>query len=84
MYSRHTDCHLEFTTVEIRCVVLAMMEECHVDVVANGFTASINWLNMLMRKMMRLQMRRVSTQSIAQAPSDKAIRQHRLVLLRIA
>ena len=77
----HVDCHLEFRTVEIRCAVLAMMEERHADVVANGFVASISWLNVLMRETMKLPMRKVSTKVIPPAPYDEAIRQHRLVLV---
>ena len=77
-------CRLEFTTDEFRCVVLALIEERHPEVVAKGFTASVNWLNVLMRETMQLPMRRVGTTKVPQSLSDVSIQEHRLLLLRLA
>ena len=65
-------------------MVLALLEERHPDVVAKGFTASVNWLNVPMRETMQLPMRRVGTTTVSQSLSDVSIHEHRLLLLRLA
>ena len=50
----HVASHLELTTIELRCVALAMIEERHADVMAKGITPTINWVNVLMRETMHL------------------------------
>ena len=44
----HLQAKLEFTTEEIRCIVILLLEEKHPHVLARGFTASITWFNNLM------------------------------------
>ena len=61
----HVDACLEFTTSELRPVVLAMLEERHPQVLEVGFTASLNWLNDLMRDKMILPMRTISTHRVS-------------------
>ena len=66
-----------------RFVLLATMEEQHADVLAKGFAASVNWLNVLMRETMQLPMTRVGTTTIPPSLSDASIQEYRLFLLRI-
>ena len=61
----YVEAKLEFTTEEIRCLVVPLLEERHPLVIAGGFTASINRLNVLMREHMKLPMRRVGTECYA-------------------
>ena len=63
----HVDAHLEFTTSELRPVVLALLQERHPMVLTAGFQASISWLNKLMAQQMQLPMRCISTRRVALA-----------------
>ena len=47
---------MEFTTEESRCVVVLLLEGKKFLILTTRFIASINWLDMLMRRHMRLQM----------------------------
>ena len=80
----YVEAKLEFTTEEIRCLVVPLLEERHPLVIAGGFTASINWLNVLMRERMKLPMRRVGTNAMPKVLSDDIENKHRLVLYRLA
>ena len=80
----HVACRLEFTTIQMRCVILAMIEEQHPDILAKSFTASVDWLNVLMRETMPLPMMKIGTAFVPSAFSHASIQQHRLVLLCVA
>ena len=80
----HVGAALEFTTAEICNECLAVLEKRHPMVLVKGFKLSDAWLNSLMRDKMQLPMRRTTTSSVPAPLTDEAVRQHRIVLLRIA
>ena len=80
----HVGAALEFTTAEIRNVCLAALQERNPNLLVKGFTLSESWLNSLMRDKMHLPMRRTTTSSVLAPLTDEAVRQYRIVLLRIA